>query len=352
MKVAIINDTHFGVRNDNRVFLNKFREFYEKVFFPTLKETGIKHILHLGDLMDRRKYVNFTTARAMNEMFIDRLKEYGLTMDLILGNHDVYYRNTNEVNGAELLVDYDNINIIQSEAEEIELDGLKILMTPWINSSNQKSILESIEKTDASILMGHLEIAGFEMLRGTICDHGMDKGIFDKFSHVFSGHFHHPSRNGTIEYLGAPYEMNWGDHKGRRGFHIFDTETLELEFVSNPHTVFQKLHYDDSELTIEDIEAMDFSPVNDCFIKVIVGKRDNAYLFDLFLDKIHENSPADVKIVDDHNNLDSVVEGDLIDEAQDTREILKQYVKNVETTLDKSVLSARVLSLYQEALSV
>ena len=58
MKIALITDTHFGARNDSLLFLDFFRKFYENIFFPTLKERGIKEIIHLGDVVDRRKFIN------------------------------------------------------------------------------------------------------------------------------------------------------------------------------------------------------------------------------------------------------------------------------------------------------
>ena len=65
MKIAIITDTHFGAKGDSQIFLEHTFKFFEDVFFPTIKERGITNVLHLGDLMDRRKYVNFHTLHQM-----------------------------------------------------------------------------------------------------------------------------------------------------------------------------------------------------------------------------------------------------------------------------------------------
>ena len=71
MKIAIINDTHFGARNDSPLFLEYFMSFFEKQFFPYCKEHGITKVLHLGDLMDRRKYVNFNTLAEVRKRFVE-----------------------------------------------------------------------------------------------------------------------------------------------------------------------------------------------------------------------------------------------------------------------------------------
>ena len=59
MKYALITDTHFGVRNDSQILLEYQKKFYDEIFFPYLDKNDIKHIVHLGDLVDRRKSINF-----------------------------------------------------------------------------------------------------------------------------------------------------------------------------------------------------------------------------------------------------------------------------------------------------
>ena len=62
---------------------------------------------------------------------------------------------------------------------------------------------------------------------------------------MFSGHFHHKSDDGQIYYLGPPYQIYWNDFDDPKGFHIFDTDTRELERIVNPYTLFSKIFYDD-----------------------------------------------------------------------------------------------------------
>ena len=88
MKFAVIADTHFGCRQDAQVFLDYFFRFFEEIFFPYLKEHGIKDVIHLGDLVDRRKYINFRVLHEMNTRVIHRFAEEGLTLHIISGNHD------------------------------------------------------------------------------------------------------------------------------------------------------------------------------------------------------------------------------------------------------------------------
>jgi hypothetical protein len=193
----------------------------------------------------------------------------------------------------------------------------------------EEASLRYIDKVEADVLAGHFDIVGFEMMRGSICDHGLDRRVFDKFETVWSGHFHHPSKHANIEYLGAPYEMTWTDHNGTRGFHIFDTETRTLTRVHNPYRMFNKITYHDADLTIEEINDLDPSPLKGTYVKIVVAAKTNPYLFELFVNKIQAADPVDVKIVEDNFNLENLSEEEIIDEAMGTREAFFDYIDNV-----------------------
>lgn len=353
MKIAVITDTHFGTRGDSQIFLDNQEKFYSRVFFPTLQERSIDTVLHLGDLFDRRKYVNFMTLKRTKAMFLDPLKAAGITVHGIVGNHDCHFKNTNEVNTMELLLkEYDNYHVYTNEPVTVTLGTCDILLSPWICPSNAEVSFQTFKETSAKIVMGHFEFAGFEMMKGQLSDHGLDRAEFKKFLAVYSGHYHHPSSHENVTYLGAPYEMTWTDYAGKRGFHIFDTETLEMEFVPNTFSIFHKLDYDDADLTVEDIDALDVSMLTSTYVKVIVKKKNNPYMFDLFIDKLQSAGCADIKIVEDHLNFDVIDEGELVDEAQDTLSLLRTYVDTLDVKANKDRINTFLKELYQEAVSL
>ena len=355
MKIAILNDTHWGARNDNAAIAEHIIKFHREVFFPYLIENDIKTVFHLGDLTDRRKYINFVTAKNLEEHFMKPCNDLGLDVHIIAGNHDVYYKNTNEINSLRQLYGeskYNNISLYWDKPVELEMDGCKIMLSPWICQDNYDASIQAFEQTKSQILMGHFEITGYEMMKGQLCDHGLNSTMFNKFDTVYSGHFHHPSSLGNITYLGAQYEMNWSDFEGWRGFSVFDTETREITKVQNPYQMFHKIMYDDVDMTIEDVANLDTSLLTNTFIKVIVKNKTNPYIFDLFLDRLQQSGAADIKVVEDHQNLDVIDEDDLIDEAQDTMTILTQYVQNLEFKGDKNKVERFLRELYSEAMSV
>ena len=352
MKFAIITDTHFGARNDSLVFNDYFYKFWEETFFPYLEKNNINTVVHLGDVMDKRKFVSYKTAQDFRERFLQVFDDKNIHLKMIVGNHDIYYRNTNKVNSLNELVGrhpynrYNNISIYD-ECRTFDFDGVPIMLIPWINSENYESTIVEINKTKAQIAMGHLEINGFEMHSGHFAQGGYDKGLFEKFDMVFSGHFHKKSDDGQIFYLGSTYQMTWADYNCSRGFHIFDTETRELNRVLNPHTIFKKIYYDDVSYNYDDF---DFNSVSQQYTKVIVVHKKDLYQFDLFIDKLLKSGAHDVKIVEDFSDLDARnVSDNVIEESEDTLTLLNNYIDQLEINLDKSRLSDIMKSLYLQA---
>ena len=353
MKIALLGDTHFGARNDNSAFHDYFEKFYRDVFFPYLKENEIDTVIQFGDLFDRRKYINFMTLARSRKYFFDELARLGITMHVFVGNHDTFYKNTNEVNSPDLLLtEYPNIHVY-SDPTDIAFDGTPITLLPWVCSGNIQQCLDHIENTPAQILFGHLELAGFEMYRGAVNDHGQfDSNILSKFDVVCSGHFHHKSSRGNIHYLGTPYEMSWSDYNDHRGFHIFDTNTRELEFIRNPNVIFNKIHYDDADKVMDDVVGIDFARYKGTYVKVIVRNKTNPYWFDIFVDRLEKAGTVDIQVVEDHLNLNLEDDSEIVNEAEDTLTILRKVVEGVESNVPKKDLDLFLTNLYDEAMHV
>jgi DNA repair exonuclease SbcCD nuclease subunit len=350
MKIAIITDMHIGVRGDSKVFLDHQEKFFNEVFFPYLDEHNIKIVLDLGDTFDRRKFINYVTLDRGKKFFFDQLAKRNIEYHAIVGNHSVYYTNTNEINSMELLLqEYNNFHIYQGEPKELTFGSTNIIMVPWITKTNSDVAMKAISESKAHICMGHFAIQGFEMMKGSINDHGLTRDIFGHYEQVYSGHFHHPSEYGNISYLGAPYEMTWSDYQGKRGFRILDTETRELEWILNPFQIYHKIDYDDTDMTIEDIANLNTDNIKDAFIKVIVKTRSNPYIYDLFLNRLTDSGAADVKSIEDSLNLEEAGVDEILDETKDTKDILHTYIESLDTKVDKSHIKLLIDELYIEA---
>jgi DNA repair exonuclease SbcCD nuclease subunit len=353
MKIALLCDTHLGARNDSKVYLSHQERFFTEIFFPTLEEHRVTTVLHLGDVFDRRKFVNFHTLKSSKEFFFDVLRDRAIVMHTIIGNHDTYFTTTNEVNSLALLLrEYPNIRIYEKDPVELRFGSTRIMMCPWLTKENFDTAMAAMKSSTAQILCGHFDLQGFEMMRGTLSDHGLNHREFSHFESVYSGHYHHPSHYDNVRYLGAQYEMNWSDYGSRRGFYLLDTETRDLTFIENTYRIHHKLDYDDTDLTIDEIASLDTSILKDCYVKVNVRNRTNPYLYDMFLNRLNECGAADVKSVEDSLSLGGVQVDEMLAEAKDTRDILNSYVDNMDTKLERARIKRVIDELYTEAISL
>ena len=353
MQIALITDTHWGARGDSPTFLKSFRKFYDNIFFPYLEKHNIKTCIHLGDVVDRRKYINFKILNDLRTNFIERLWKMGIDTHIIIGNHDTFHKNTNDLNSIEEIFTTAEGKIepwMYSSPKEVDFDGLGIVMMPWVCEDNYGECMRMIQNTQCQILMGHLQVSGFEQHIGSWNNEGLEAHIFDKFDMVMSGHFHHRSNNGTVFYLGNPYEITWSDYKDPRGFHIFDTDKRQLNFVMNPYRMFHKIFYDDSEETFESLTEKDYSEYEGTYVKVVVQKKTNPFWFDTVLDKLEEVNVADLVVVENFSDFD-ISDDDIVDQAQDTLTILSGYVESLNVE-NKVELDGLMRSLYNEALTV
>ena len=342
MKVAIITDQHFGARKNSKLFHDYFLKFYNEVFFPRLEEEGVTTVVDMGDTFDSRKGIDFSALSWAKNNYYDRLRDMGVTVHTIVGNHTAYYKNTNEVNAVDLLLrEYDNVKVY-SKCEEVLLDKLKVLFIPWINAENYQSTIESVKVSTSLCAMGHLELNGFRAHRGHIMEEGLACDLFEKFDKVFSGHFHTRSDDGRIYYLGNPYEMFWNDANDKRGFTIFDTDTLKWEYVNNPNRMFYNIYYEDTNY-----QTFDTREYENKIVKVIVRKKSDLKKFEKFIDKLYASGVFELKVVENFQFQES--EEFEAFESEDTLSILNRYIEESEINLEKSTIQRIVQEVYQEA---
>ena len=348
MKCGFITDTHYGARKGSQIFHDYFEKFYSEVFFPTLDEQGIDTVVHMGDVFDNRKNIDFWSLNWAKRVVFDPLQERNIKTYLIVGNHDAYYKNTNNINSLQsLLREYNNLHLIY-ECEEKKIGDLKVLFIPWICSDNKEQTLDTIRSTDAKIGVGHLELNGFYAYRGHKQQGAhMEADIFSNFSKVFSGHYHTRSDDGKVYYLGNPYEIYWNDVDDPRGFHIFDTETLEMEPVNNPFKMFHKIYYDDTE-----INSFDFTIYESKIVKLIVNKRSNLKKFEMFIDKLYQSGIHELKIVDMFDISDVSSDDEDVEKSEDTLTILNEYVDLSGDEYDKSKIKNMIQDIYKSAFVV
>lgn len=348
MKVAVITDQHFGARKGNQNLHEYFKKFYDTVFFPTLKKECIDTIIDMGDTFDTRKGIDFWSLNWAKENYYNILRDMGVTVHTIVGNHTAYYKDTNDINSVDLLLrEYDNV-VVYGSPTEVKIGGLDMFFIPWINDENREETLGMINSTKSKVAFGHLEMRGFFANKTYICEHGEDKTNYKKFEKVFSGHYHHRNFQDNIYYLGNPYEIYWHDVEETRGCHIFDTETLEHTPVNNPHRLFHIISYEDTPH-----QTFNAEPYKDKIVKVVVNKKSNGSKFERFIDKLYQSGVNDLKIVENFD-FNGFYQSDefTTDESENTLSILNRYVDESECSLNTSKVKSILEKVYTSACEV
>ena len=328
MLIALITDQHFGGKSDSILFNEYIEQFYTNQFFPYLEEHNIHTVIDLGDTFDRRKYVNFSILEKVREYYFDVFEERGIKLHSIVGNHSTYYRNTNSVNSSQLLYGhYDNIEVYP-EVATISIDGTLIDLIPWINSENYDKTIDFIKRSKAQVALGHLEVEGFAMFKNYVAGSGLAKSLFKGYEFVASGHYHHKSSKDNIHYLGAPYEITWNDYDDPRGFHIFNTETREINFIQNTYNLFRKIYYDDEKVDYKKVKTNSYK---NKIVKLIVEKKTDVSVFESFLDRLYKSNPADLIILEDLSEYTarySDEDGEDV-EIESTTKFLEEYIDDM-----------------------
>lgn len=293
MKIVLISDIHWGVRGSSIYFLNKYNDYFYNEFFPYLEENNIKHCFILGDFWENRKLINIQIFKEA-QRFLETFEKKGIKLIILHGNHDVYYKNTNQVNSLDWMRYLPNVTVVD-EFLEGEFGSVNFAFSSWINQENKEVIEKCIKNTQATILCGHFEIENFEMLKGIYCKSGYSSDDFSKFNKVFSGHFHVHSSDGRVTYLGNPFQTQWGDYKVDKGFVVFDTSSESYEFIKNENLIYDQIEFRANE-------TYDIEKYRDKIIRVVVKDSDDLKLNILIdeLDKVTHSieviDPTEIEI--------------------------------------------------------
>lgn len=342
MKIAIITDLHWGVRNNSQFFIDKQEDFLYKQFIPYLIEHGIDTIWMLGDFFENRKMISTQVLNKAHQ-FLQKLEELNIRSYFLIGNHDVAFKNTNLVNSlVPVTKAFSKVHLIE-KYEVIKFDSMSVGFISWISPEIYSEALKWIMSLDAQVLCGHFEINSFEIIKGVVCSKGIDSTIFERFDKVFSGHFHIRATNGTIQYIGNPYQTNWGEYGYPKGFAVFDTQSKSIEFVDNPISAYEVLQYDD------DIEVglFDKERYAGKIVRVMVNACKNKKKLEVLLDAISQVSYS-LEVIENKE----VIMTDDNQEAipSDTIQLIQQFLETCKIDhLDKKQLTEIILGIYSEA---
>lgn len=330
---AAITDTHCGARSSSSIFREYMKWWYDTQFFPQLVEKEITTILHLGDFFDSRNSITLADIDFIINWFGPRLIKDNFKLYVILGNHDVAYRNTNNIHSVSLLKSSAPNNVfVIDKPTTVNLSGYdKFVLVPWINNENYQDTFDYLNQvTDKAntIVAGHFEINGAKMSKhAPACDSGLDKNLFKEFKEVWSGHFHHKSKIDNIFYLGTPFKFTWEDYYDDKGYHIFNDG--KMMFVKNDYHLFIEIEFDEAILYAMSKEEF-YEAFSDRYVRIIINSEyDKVALLDI-LSRINNSKPHEVQIV---NNYDLNRKGDKVE----TNNVLDSVTKTTKQYIDEYV---------------
>lgn len=337
-KIAIISDLHFGKKKNSEIMLESQNKFFYNQLFPYLRTNDIKDVIVLGDIFDSRDLIN---VKIMNEVY--KLFTNDFQFHIIVGNHDLYHTNSNDITSLKFLHKFSNV-LLYSDIIEINFWNKKILFVPWVIDEHE--FCKSIDSYSADYVMCHADINGFNMTREKISDNqGMSANSFSNFSKVFSGHFHAFQNKQfdktLITYVGSPYQLNRGDIGDKRGFIILDTDTDTFEFIEN--TVSNKF------IKIEYPNEIIESELENNFVDIIVDEKLLGDDVNKYLDKINKIKLADechIIVRKDQSYLDDTIQLDV--ESKSIQQILTDYVDIQDGVEDKKSVITILEQLYND----
>ena len=354
-RIPIITDVHIGARGDSQVLYDVQEKFFMEVFWPAIDaEQNVTELLCLGDVTDRRKYIAYPTLAFAKHVFFEPAARRGIRLHWLLGNHDLPFKHSLSLSSHEAFKEYRNVEVYRT-ATEVNVAGTPVLMMPWLCEENVTASMAMLAAYTGSVVMGHFEFGGFEMFRGITNEHGLSSKPFKQFPLVLSGHYHHKSSQQNIHYLGSPYEMTWSDYGDPHGFHWWTPATHALEFVENPHHLFFKFVYDDtnqpSTYVKELLDTIAAQRVTQRIVKIQVRKKTQPLWYETFADAAMRLGCHDIQFIDDSGWTTDDIPTEEANTSLDTLSTIRWYVDSLPWANSdiQSDVSDLMIDLYREA---
>lgn len=236
-KIALFSDLHLGIGQNSQTRLNIAQEFIDH-FISHCEKRKVTEIIFLGDFFHNRQSLDPRVLHIAAEI-IQKLKDFQIIF--LVGNHDSYYKNTAEITPVKVF-QRSNIHIVSPSFLTLSFKNTKnqAFCCSWgVTLEQLQELIQNTNVKGKKICFGHFEVISFLENNFHECQKGFSpKELLDLVDHVYSGHFHFPSKKEykegkKIVYLGSPFQLNFGDRQSDRFFYFWDPQTLELEAVEN-----------------------------------------------------------------------------------------------------------------------
>ena len=255
MRVFFLADLHFGCRADNEIWLKDYSDYFYNVFLPLLKREYKEGdiVCSLGDVFDNRSTIGINTINTVIDIF-EKMADICPDIRLIVGNHDIYNKSSNDVTSLNVLKYIKGVKIYYKPEVEV-IGGKTVLFHPWIENKEIQSKL--LSKFNGDYIFGHLDVYGVESnTKGikTRSENAVNMSEFKK-AEVYAGHIHLRQDYKNIHYVGNPYCKVRGEGNSK-GITVLDIKTGKREFFENTYSpkFLKENIYEIINLTIEELK--------------------------------------------------------------------------------------------------
>lgn len=334
--VAIFSDLHLGV-HQNSLFWHETSLKWCEWFVDELKKKDIKTILFLGDFFHYRDEVAVNTLD-IGYQLLSQLSNYNIIM--IPGNHDSFYKEHSAVNSLNIFSGWKNLQVV-TEPTVFQFGNKSAAFIPWGGAVNSRT----------DYLFGHFEINSFRMNGLKLCEKGRDAfSLLDMSGKIFSGHFHLRDRrqyeNGSITYVGNPFEMDFGDSEDTKGIYFLDFKTDKLTFVENTQSP-KHIRLLTSKITSDDY--LSNIKVEGNIIKLVVDKKITVDNVEGMLAQIAILTPASASVdyLIDSNQIDIVDSAPCVITGVNMESVIEEFINLIEID-DKQSLYTKCIDIYNQ----
>lgn len=336
MRIFMTTDWHFGVYVNNLdKWLNMMEDYFHNFFIPFLKE-NVKEgdiLIHCGDLYDNRTSIPIIASYKAEKILIEISKI--LPIHLIVGNHDLYNKGTNDVNSVRLFNHVDNIHV-HTSTEVLSIFDKKIVLIPWVEKRSE--MIREINSNSGDYLFCHSDLNGCLMHLNSVAHRNPDKidvDEFKKYKHVFSGHIHIRQTNKNFTFIGSPYQMDRNDMGDQKGITVLDLISGVIEFHPNNYSpVFRKFTVKNED----DVEGLDLLKDTKDYIDLTISNNlliSNRKLRRKLENLLEVGNFSSVDYLDDIVAKDKLEnQKDVIDESVeisiqlDYEEVIRKYIQS------------------------
>ena len=293
------------------------------------------YIVIAGDLFHEKQRIDVLSYTSVFDIFQSHPNRQ---VYVLVGNHDMYFKDTWEVNSIKPFDALPNLHVIDKPGR-IYWDKYPIDFLPY--TSDPTLYLHDMQVDNPYLLFAHVAINGsvlntvYGNLSDVVIEHDgdmqiIDKSLFQKWAKVFLGHYHAPQKlDNIVEYIGSPLQLSFGEAHQEKHIGILDLETLKTEYIIND---FSPKHL---IIKPEDFDSID---IKNNFVRLEVEDIQTLDLLEL-KNKLNAKAASfEIRPIDSSKKEDDQTTIKEASNILETQDVLEKWIKENPTALDKNRL--------------